>query len=148
MSGGLLYVYDAANDGLRMHPDNQKNIFRVRTAAAEEQLKEPVHTWDTRCNLQNGYMKDRKASSEFTLHTGTSHNAQELITKHQERTGSELAAKLLEAAATHHDFSSCVTYAILFCLNAALVRGPISALKSTHAQGCLIRKAKWRRRQS
>mmetsp|Transcript_49864 Transcript_49864/g.116540 ORF Transcript_49864/g.116540 Transcript_49864/m.116540 type:complete len:1693 (-) Transcript_49864:120-5198(-) len=65
MSGGLLYVYDAANDGLRMHPDNQKNIFRVRTAAAEEQLKE-------------------------------------LITKHQERTGSELAAKLLE------DWPSCL----------------------------------------
>jgi len=39
MSGGLLYVYDPNGDGLRMHSDNAKNVFRVGTPAAEAQLK-------------------------------------------------------------------------------------------------------------
>jgi len=39
MSGGLLYVYDPEDEGLRMHSDNAKNVFRVSTAAGEAQLK-------------------------------------------------------------------------------------------------------------
>jgi len=58
MSGGLLYVYDTEGEGLRMHTDNAKNLFRVATDAAEAQLKG-------------------------------------LVKKHQEHTGSLLAAELL-----------------------------------------------------
>jgi len=39
MSGGVLYIYDPDDAGLRMNVDNEKNVFRVKTPAAEAQLR-------------------------------------------------------------------------------------------------------------
>jgi len=39
MSGGLIYVYDPEERGLQMHDDNAKNVFRVKSAAGQEELR-------------------------------------------------------------------------------------------------------------
>mmetsp|Transcript_30634 Transcript_30634/g.55548 ORF Transcript_30634/g.55548 Transcript_30634/m.55548 type:complete len:1706 (-) Transcript_30634:57-5174(-) len=39
MSGGLLYMYDPEEQGVQMNDDNKNNLFRVTSAAGEEQLR-------------------------------------------------------------------------------------------------------------
>mmetsp|Transcript_82332 Transcript_82332/g.265468 ORF Transcript_82332/g.265468 Transcript_82332/m.265468 type:complete len:308 (-) Transcript_82332:64-987(-) len=39
MSGGLIYVYDRDDEGVKMNKMNEKNVFRVTTEAGKQQLK-------------------------------------------------------------------------------------------------------------
>eukprot|EP00931_Biecheleriopsis_adriatica_P031172 TRINITY_DN18303_c0_g3_i1.p1 TRINITY_DN18303_c0_g3~~TRINITY_DN18303_c0_g3_i1.p1 ORF type:complete len:1691 (+),score=416.08 TRINITY_DN18303_c0_g3_i1:63-5135(+) len=38
-SGGLLYIYDPEGKGVQMNDDNKRNLFRVTSSAAQEQLQ-------------------------------------------------------------------------------------------------------------
>jgi len=48
MSGGLIYVYDPENEGLQMHDDNVRNVFRVSSEAGQKELKELIEQYHTR----------------------------------------------------------------------------------------------------
>jgi len=47
MSGGLLYVYDPEDEGLQMHSDNVRNLFRVTSEAGQQELKDLVQKHHT-----------------------------------------------------------------------------------------------------
>lgn len=42
LSGGLLYIYDPEEQGVQMNDDNKRHLFRVTSAAGEQQLRDLI----------------------------------------------------------------------------------------------------------
>jgi len=109
MSGGLIYMYDPKDQGLQVHVDNERNVFRVTSAAGQDQLQALVqkHFDHTGSKVAGEILKDwSSAVGHFWQVAPASMQQSDLVAVPESATDSVQKNVVAVAASKHRDVTS------------------------------------------